>query len=311
MQLKRMLIVSLSCLIIVSCASQQATNTFIPTILPSPSVTSTLQPTNTPLPASIVEGAHRSGLSPEEIVSFYLEIHSYLETKDINALANRIYFPLNECGRSKGDNIETKGEFTKRFNEVFTDKVISNYLNANLEDTGIDMYGVYIGGISFTSICTDHTCNTTTTWITGVNGYCSIRWTPPMENEQAATLSALPDYLGESFVYGTYKIESYEDKGGLITEEELIERIKKIGVRIERDNYSTNSECDFGCSCSFPEYEFNKPFYDKYRALWYGLPVIGELIVICDGDPKVYFDVLSDNKIGRDYFGYYVTLAHQ
>jgi hypothetical protein len=311
MQIKRIFFASLLCLIIVSCASQQATITSTPTNLPVPSVTSTLQPTNTPLPASIVEGAHRSGLSPEEIVSVYLEIRSYLENKDVNALANRIYFPLNECGRSKGDNIETKEEFTQRFNEVFTDKIISNYLNANLEDTGIDMYGIYIGGISFTSICADNTCNITKTWITGVNGYCSIRWTPPMENEQAATLSAMPDYSGENFVYGVYKIESYEDKGGFITEEELIERIKKIEVRIERDSYSTDSECNFGCSCPSPEYEFNKPFYAKYRALWYGLPAIGELIVICDGDPKVYFDILSDNKIGLNYFGYYVTLSYQ
>ncbi len=74
--------------------------------------------------------------------------------------------------------METKGEFIQRFNEVFTDEVISDYLNANLEDTDIDMNGVYIGGIWFTSICTDNTCNTTETWIFGVNGYCSIRRTP-------------------------------------------------------------------------------------------------------------------------------------
>jgi hypothetical protein len=250
-------------------------------------------------------------MSPQEIVSFYWEIHSYLENKDINALANKIYFPLNECGRNKGDNIETKEEFIQRFKEVFTDKIVSDYLNANLEDTGIDMYGVYIGGIWFTSICTDNTCNTTKIWIFGVNGYCSIRITPPMENEQAATLSVLPDYSGEKFVYGTYKIESYENQGGLITEEELKDRMKIIEVRIEKGNYSTDSDCSFGCSCPSPEYEFNKPFYDEYRALWYGIPAVGELIVICNGDPRVYFDILADDKIGYDYFGYYVTLVHQ
>jgi hypothetical protein len=250
-------------------------------------------------------------MSPEEIISFYSEIRSYLKTKDINALADKVYFPLNECWRNKGDNIETKDEFIQRFNEVFTNEVISNYLNANLEETGIDMYGVYIGGIWFTSICTDKTCNTTQTWIFGANGYCSIRRTPPIEADQAATLSAMPDYSGESFVYGTYKMETYEDQGGLITEEEVKERMKNIGIRIEKDNYSTDPECSFGCSCPFPEYEFNKPFYDKYRALWFGIPAIGELIMICDGDPRVYFDVLADNKIGYDYFGYYVTLAHQ
>jgi hypothetical protein len=121
----------------------------------------------------------------------------------------------------------------------------------------------------------------------------------------------MPDYSGESFVYGTYKMETYEDQGGLITEEEVKERMKNIGIRIEKDNYSTDPECSFGCSCPFPEYEFNKPFYDKYRALWFGIPAIGELIMICDGDPRVYFDVLADNKIGYDYFGYYVTLVHQ
>jgi hypothetical protein len=75
--------------------------------------------------------------------------------------------------------------------------------------------------------------------------------------------------------------------------------------------YSTDSECSFGCSCPSPEYEFNKPFYDKYRALWYGIPAIGELIMICNGDPRVYFDILADNKIGYNYFGYYVTLINQ
>jgi len=222
-----MLIASFLFFAIVSCIGQQVTVTPMPTNIPLPSATSTMHPTNTPLPASIVEGAHRSGMSAEEIVSFYLEIRSYLENKNINALTNRIYFPFNECGRSKGDNIETKEEFVQRFNEVFTDEVISDYLNANLEDTGIDMNGVYIGGMWFTSICTDKTCNTTGTWIFGINGYCSIRWTPPMEADQAATFSAMPDYSGESFVYGIYKMESYEDQGGLITEEELNDRMKK------------------------------------------------------------------------------------
>ncbi|RPI89646.1 MAG: hypothetical protein EHM40_20280 [Chloroflexi bacterium] len=87
--------------------------------------------------------------------------------------------------------------------------------------------------------------------------------------------------------------------------------MENVDVRVEKDNYSTDSDCSFGCSCPSPEYEFNKPFYDKYRALWYGIPAIGELIMICDGDPRVYFDVLADDKIGYNYFGYYVTLIHQ
>jgi len=234
--MKRILIASWLCLLIASCASQQAaitampTNTSLPpaTIKPLPSATSAVQLTNTPLPASIVEGAHRSGMSPEEIVSFYWEIHSYLENNNVAALADKIYFPLNECWRSKGDNIATKNEFIQRFNEVFTDEIISDYLNSNLEDTRIDMYGVYIGGIWFTSICTDNTCNITQTWIFGVNDYCSIRRTPPMEEEQSATLSALPGYSGESFVYGTYKMKSYEDHGCLITEDELKQAFNQI-----------------------------------------------------------------------------------
>jgi hypothetical protein len=93
-------------------------------------------------------------MSPKRLFLFIR--NSFLfKTKDINALADKVYFPLNECWRNKGDNIETKDEFIQRFNEVFTHVVISNYLNANLEETGIDMYGVYIGGIWFTSICTD------------------------------------------------------------------------------------------------------------------------------------------------------------
>jgi hypothetical protein len=52
----------------------------------------------------------------------------------------------------------------------------------------------------------------------------------------------MPDYSGESFVYGTYKMETYEDQGGLITEEEVKERMKNIGIRIEKDNYSTDPE---------------------------------------------------------------------
>lgn len=296
---------------LVSCTSQQVTDASVQTNTPLLSVTSTVPPTNTALPAGIVEGAHRSGMSPEEIISFYWEIHSYLENNNIVALADKIYFPLNECWRNKGDNIETKDEFIQRFNEIFTDEIVSNYINANLEDTGIDMYGVYIGGIWFTSICADNTCNITEIWIFGVNNYCSLRKTPPMETDQAATLSAMPDYLGESFVYGIYKMESYEDRGGQIIEEELKSRLKNVNVRIEKDNYSTDSECSFGCSCPSPEYEFNKPFYDRYRALWYGIPAIGELIMICDGDLRVYFDILADNKIGYDYFGYYVMLVHQ
>jgi len=296
---------------IVACASQQVAITPASTMTPLPSVTSTLQPTNTPLPANIVETSFRSGMSPEEVVSFILETRSYLENNERSALADKIYFPLNECGRNKGDNIETKEEFIQRFDEVFTDEIISDYLNANLEDTIIDMYGVYIGGIWFTSICTDSICNTTETWVFGVNGYCSNRNTPPMDEEQVATWSAMPDYSGESFVYGTYKMETYEDHGALITEEELKNRMQSIDVRIEKDNYSTDSDCSFGCSCPSVKYEFNKPFYDKYRALWYGIPAIGELIVICNGDPKVYFDILADNKIGHDYFGYYITLVHQ
>jgi len=311
MQIKRMLIASLLFLVIVSCTSQQATVTPLPTDTPLPSATSTVHPINTPLPASIVEGAHRSGMSSEEIVSFYWEIHSYLENNDVPALANKIYFPLNECWRSKGDNIETKDEFIQRFNEVFTDEIISDYLSANLENTAIDMDGVYIGGIWFTSICTNKTCNTTETWIFGVNEYCAIRRTPPMDEAQVATLSALPDYSGESFAYGTYKMESYEDHEGLITEEKINKLLKNVDVRIEKDNYSTDSDCNFGCSCPSPEYEFNKPFYDRYRALWFGIPAIGELIMICNGDPRVYFDILADDKIGYYDYGYYITLAHQ
>jgi len=311
MKMNRMLAVSLVCLIIVSCTSQQVTVIPLPTNTTLPSATPTMHPTNTPLPASIVEGAHRSGMSPEEVVSFYSEIHSYLENEDIAALANKIYFPLNECGRSKGDNIETRDEFIQRFNEVFTEEIISKYLNVNLEETRIDMYGVYIGSIWFTSICTDNTCNITEIWIFGINDYCSIRRTPPMETDHAATLSAMPDYPGENFVYGTYKMESYEDHEGLITEKELKSRLKNVGVKIEKDNFSTDSKCSFGCSCPSPEYELNKPFYDRYRGLWYGIPAIGELIIVCDGDPRIYFDILADDKIGYNYFGYYVTLAHQ
>ena len=318
MQIKRKIILSLLYWVVSSCASQHVSVTDISTSLPlattirpMPSAIFTMEPTTTPLPASIIEGAHRSGMSPEEIVSFYWAIHLFLENNDAAALANKIYFPLNKCGRNKGDNIETRDEFIQRFNEVFTDEIISNYLTADLGDTGIDMYGVYIGGIWFTSICTDNTCNVTETWIFGVNDYCSIRRTPPMETDQAATLAAMPDYSGENFVYGTYKMDSYEDQGGLITEEELKNRLKNVVVGIEKDKYSTDSECSFGCSCPSPEYEFNKPFQDKYRALWYGIPAIGELIMICDGDPRVYFDVLADNKIGYDYFGYYVTLVDQ
>jgi hypothetical protein len=309
--MKSVMIASLLLLIIVSCTSQQATVAPLPTNTPLPSTIPTIHPTNTALPVSIIEGAHRSGMSPEEIISFYTEIHLYLENNDIVALANKIYFPLNECGRNKGDNIETKGEFIQRFNEVFTNEIISKYLNANLEDTRIDMYGVYIGGIWFTSICTDNTCNITETWIFGINDYCSIRRTPPMEIDHTATLSAMPDYPIENFVYGTYKMESYEDHEGLITKEELKSRLKNVEVKIEKDDFSTDSECSFGCSCPTPEYEFNKPFYDRYRALWYGIPAIGELIIVCDGDLRVYFDILADDKIGYNYFGYYVTLAHR
>jgi hypothetical protein len=305
MPIKRMLITSLLFLTLVSCTSQQVTDNSVPTITLLPSATSTVHPTNTPLPASIVEGAHRSGMSPEEIVSFYWEIHSYLENNDVAALANKIYFPLNECARNKGDNIETKDEFIQRFNEIFTDEIISNYLNANLEDTGIDMYGVYIGGIWFTSICTDNICNVTETWIFGVNNYCSIRITPPMETDHAATLSAMPDYPSEKFVYGTYELDSYQEVGGSLMSIEELENFPKI--IIERENFTNK----LYWLCPSPEYEFNKPFYGKGTALWYGIQAIGELIVICNGKPLAYFDILANDEIGYYIDGYYLKLKHE
>lgn len=305
MKMRTILILSLVCFVVASCISQQATAIPVSTSTFLPSVTSTVHPTTTLLPASIIEGAHRSGLSPEEIISFIFEIRSYLENNDRNALADKIYFPLNECGRNKGDNIETKSEFIQRFDEVFTDEIISNYVNANLEDTRIDMYGVYIGGIWFISICTDKTCNITETLIFGVNSYCSIRITPPMEVDHAATLAAMPDYPSEKFVYGTYELDSYQKVGGSLISIEELEKFPKI--IIEKENFTNK----LYWLCPSPEYEFNKPFYGKGTALWYGIQAIGELIVICDGKPLAYFDILAHDEIGYYIDGYYLKLKHE
>ena len=82
-------------------------------------------------------------------------------------------------------------------------------------------------------------------------------------------------------------------------------------VLIEKNKYSTDATCHFGCTCPSPEYEFNKPFYGKGHALWYGIPAVGELIVICDGEPIAYFDVLTDSEIGYYFDGYYFKLKHK
>ncbi|OQY89758.1 MAG: hypothetical protein B6D38_05680 [Anaerolineae bacterium UTCFX1] len=248
-------------------------------------------------------------MSPEEIFSFYEEVHLDIKDKNISSLADKIYLPISQCGRNKGDKIETKDEFVERFNEIFSSENQLVFLNANLENTFINMYGVLIGDVWYSSICKESTCSDTKILIIRMGDYCSFRSLTPTTVEGATAQAAHPDYPESQFVFGDYQLDSYQSVGGSLMSREDVEKFQSVSI--EKNKYTTDTACHFGCTCPSPEYEFNKPFYGKGRASWYGIPSIGELIVICGGKPLAYFDILSNDEIGYYADGYYFNLKHK
>ena len=80
------------------------------------------------------------------------------------------------------------------------------------------------------------------------------------------------------------------------------------GVQIESEVFIADQ---IGHTCKAPIYEFNPPLYDRGRALWYGIPAVGELIVICEDVPWSYFDILNENELGYYLDGRYLILRYQ
>jgi hypothetical protein len=147
-EMRRFLLGILWCLMFSSCSNPAVTTTTVPAS-PTPIPTVTVQPTNTALPSNILDRASLSGLSPEEIVFFYLEIRSYVESDDIGALANKIRFPLAICGLQHGDVIETKDEFIEKYGYAFGDEWKPFFLKSDLGRVTVHEYNIQASGINF------------------------------------------------------------------------------------------------------------------------------------------------------------------
>jgi hypothetical protein len=300
---KRMLFTVLVCLIVSSCASPQVTAT---TLIP----TFTAQPTNTALPENIVEGASLSGLSPDEIVSFYLEIRSYIESGNVGALADKIQYPIRICGLHNGDVIEARDEFVQKYDYAFEDYWREYFLNQKLEHARIGEYGVSFERIAYSKIWSDSEHHSYAIRIIRIGNYCYVD--PIKESNQATAEAATPEYSGNSFIFGMYKVILHERVGGTMLTQGEIDGVQTIVIA--KEVFSSDEVCrrGYACSCNNPGYEFHKPTTGKGTAESYGLgSQIGQLIVVCNGLPNAYFDILANDQIGFYYDGNYWIFKHQ
>ncbi len=307
--MRRFLLGILWCLMFSSCSNPAVTTTTVPAS-PTPIPTVTVQPTNTALPSNILDRASLSGLSPEEIVFFYLEIRSYVESDDIGALANKIRFPLAICGLQHGDVIETKDEFIEKYGYAFGDEWKPFFLKSDLGRVTVHEYNIQASGINFSKIWNDDSRQSYKIWITGIGYYCYLD--PIKVSNRATAEAATPEYSREDFIFGTYHVILHDSVGGTMLSQGEIDAVQT--VVIEEDIFSSDATCHMGyaCSCPNPGYEFNKPVTGKGTSEFYGLgSPIGQLIVVCNGIPNAYFDILANDQIGFYYDGNYWIFKHQ
>jgi hypothetical protein len=122
-----------------------STLTFTKTLKPTKTFTQTFDPV---IPDIMIQGAHLTGMDPEELWSVYLTIHNALRDNDPLPFAKLGRYPLSVCRNYEG-TVASETEITTmdEFIELYPYQMIEKYRSYLFELRPEDL--LYTGGLGF------------------------------------------------------------------------------------------------------------------------------------------------------------------
>lgn len=293
----------LFCLLIGCHAAQQPQ----PTVLTSPTIfatqgQNTLIPTISPLDG---KAAYVTGMTVEEIESYYTKIITALENHSPEDLVSLLNFPFHFCGRCTGRVIETPEQFIDAYDEIVDPDGLKRVLESSLEDVIVKYSGVGLGqgAIWFSVLCDSSECGNRSIKIVKFFGQCEYYYDYLIENGYI-----LPEpgvFTDDStFQFGTYRVTSVESIGGSFLTEEQVASYQS--VKITGGTVDASDAGGFVYTCDQPELEFCGPSVTKMTPI--DVQPVGSIHILCNQIAYSYFDVLGPGELGMYYDGHYFFL---
>jgi hypothetical protein len=269
------------------------------------------------IPKEILEGAFRTGFTPDEIMYFFTVIQNSVRDGNPYPLADMILFPIHEESKCPGDVLETREEFIDRYSDLMDEKTRSEILSIKAEELLMGTYGVGIEKLGvwnpksiiwISGFCDSAECGSYSIYITHILGYRT-------DMDQAEGIFRNPEYTPpptfkpKGFEFGKYEYFSSVQPSGesrMILDETLAPWMQ-FSITITDTVYAEKGNGKTGTFvCTYESLEYCPAYGGWGTAEWFGLKSIGGLNIICNYQKRsiIYLDILEGKQIGYMVNGY-------